>query len=90
LPSLKYKKKLEPINLLVIRLSKTNKLQSSKPCNNCINAMKTIPIKKGYKIQKIYYSDGQDNMVITTLNILEKEQPHYSRYYKRKLSQVKT
>jgi hypothetical protein len=81
---LKYKRKLEPINLLVIRLSKTNKIQSSKPCNNCIKNMKVIPEKKGYKLQYIYYSDGEGNVIKTTLDILEKEEPHYSRYYKHK------
>lgn len=90
LTPLKYKKKLEPINLLVIRLSKTNKIQSSKPCKNCIQSMKTMPIKKGYKLQNIYYSDGQDNLIRTTLDILEKEEPHYSRYYKRREYQVKS
>jgi len=82
---LKYKKKLELVNLLVIRLSKTNKIQSSKPCINCINQMKTIPKNKGYKIQNIYYSDGEGNIIKTTLDILENEEPHYSRFYKRKM-----
>jgi hypothetical protein len=85
LAPLKYKKKLELVNLLVIRLSKTNKIQSSKPCINCINQMKTIPKNKGYKLQNIYYSDGEGNLIKTTLDILEKEEPHYSRFYKRKL-----
>ena len=44
------KKRLEPVNLLVVRFSKTNKLQSSKPCNNCIKIMESIPERKGYKI----------------------------------------
>ena len=36
---LKPKKKLENINILVIRLSTKNKIQSSKPCSNCIETM---------------------------------------------------
>ena len=52
---LKRKKKLENINLLVIRLSGKNKLQSSKPCINCINMMKTLPPKLGYKLQNILF-----------------------------------
>ena len=47
LKPLKYKKKLESINILVIRLSSKNKLQSSKPCANCIESMKNNPTKKG-------------------------------------------
>ena len=38
-------KKLQIIDLLVIRLSKHKKLQSSKPCANCIQKMKIYPKK---------------------------------------------
>ena len=79
---IKNRKKLETINLLVIRLSRTNKLQSSKPCSNCIKIMNIIPEKKGYKIQNIYYSDSEGNIIKTTLNNLEKDEKHYSRYYR--------
>ena len=41
---LKRNKRLETINILVIRLSGKNQLQSSKPCFNCIEMMKTLPI----------------------------------------------
>ena len=84
LVSLKYKRRPECIDLLVVRLSKTNKIQSSKPCNNCIHWMKRIPEKKGYKLQNIYYSDGEGNLVRTTLDILENEEQHISRFYRRK------
>ena len=83
LKPLKIKKKLEQINILVIRLSKTNKIQSSKPCNNCIKVMETIPDKKGYKIQNIYYSDNEGNIIKTTLNSLKNEEHHYSRFYRQ-------
>lgn len=83
LAPLKYKRRLENINLLVVRLSKKNKIQSSKPCHNCIHWMKIIPEKKGYKLQNIYYSDGEGNLVRTTLDILQKEEQHYSRFYRR-------
>ena len=39
LKPLRCDKKLECINILVIRLSKKNNLQSSKPCINCINTI---------------------------------------------------
>lgn len=83
LKPLKFKKKLESINLLVIRLSKTNKIQSSKPCSNCIKIIDLIPKKKGYKIKNIYYSDNEGNIVKTTLNNLKNEEQHYSRYYRK-------
>lgn len=80
---LRPKKHLEQINLLVIRLSSKNKIQSSKPCSNCIETMSKLPPKKGYKIQNVYYSDGFGNIVKTSLASLEKEEErHYSKYYR--------
>lgn len=80
-----YKKKnLESINLLVIRLSKNNKLQNSKPCVNCIKTLKTLPQKKGYKIKNIYYSNDNGLIIKSSIKILEKEELHYSRFYRQK------
>jgi cytidine deaminase len=76
------KKRLEPVNLLVVRFSKTNKIQSSKPCSNCIQIMDTMPEKKGYKIQNIYYSNSDGDIVKTNLTTLKNEEQHYSRYYR--------
>jgi len=81
---LKYKKKLEPINLLVIRLSPKNKLQSSKPCFNCVKLLSIIPMKKGYKLENIYYSDDEGNIIKTNLQTLENSEQHYSKYYRNK------
>jgi cytidine deaminase len=82
LKSSQNKKRLDPVNLLVVRFSKTNKLQSSKPCNNCIKIMESIPEKKGYKIQNIYYSNSDGNIVKTNLVNLKNDEQHYSRYYR--------
>lgn len=76
-------KKLETIHILVVRLSKTNKLQSSKPCFKCINMMKDLPQKFGYKIQNVYYSDTHENIVKTTLCKLDNEDKHYGKRYRR-------
>ena len=80
---LRKKKKKDSINLLVIRLSTKNKLQSSKPCSICIEKMKIIPAKKGYKIHYINYSDGEGKIIKTTLASLDSEEKHYSRYYRK-------
>jgi hypothetical protein len=76
-------KRLEIIDLLVIRLSKTNNIQSSRPCNNCIEVMTYFPEKKGYKIKTIYYSNNDGDIIKTDLQTLEKEEKHYSRFYRR-------
>ena len=78
-----YRKRLESINLLVIRFSKNNKLQNSKPCGNCIQTMKTLPLKKGYRIKNIYYSNDNGVIIKSNLKILEKEELHYSRFYRQ-------
>ena len=89
LKPLKYKKKLESINILVIRLSSKNKLQSSKPCANCIESMKNNPTKKGYKIQNVYYSDSEGNIIKTNLVSLDNEEKHISGFYKLKLKNLR-
>jgi cytidine deaminase len=87
LKSLNNKKKAESINLLVIRLSSKNILQSSKPCAICIESMKSLPTKKGYKIQNIYYSDAEGNIIKTSLTNLDNEEKHYSMFYRQRYKQ---
>jgi hypothetical protein len=69
LKSIKNIKKYKSINLLVIRFSKKNKLQSSKPCINCICSLKHLSNKFGLNIKHVYYSDD-DNIVKTNLDLL--------------------
>ena len=80
------KKNLESINLLVVRLSSKNKIQSSKPCFNCIETMQKFPPKIGYKIVNVYYSDSNGDITKTNLKTLDEEEKHYSYYFRRKLS----
>ena len=80
---LKPKKRLEQISILVIRLSTKNKIQSSKPCSNCIDNMIKMPPKKGYKIHNIYYSDCFGNIIKTSLDLLSNEDRHYSKFYRK-------
>lgn len=80
---LKKKKKLESIDLLVIRVSRIYNIQMSKPCYNCIQTMKILPEKKGYKINNIYYSNNDGEIVKTNLKCLENSEYHYSKFYNR-------
>ena len=81
----KNKNKKETINLLVVRFSKTNKIQSSKPCSNCIKMMNIIPYNKGYKIKNIYYSDNDGNILRTTLSDLTNEEnKHITKFFRNK------
>ena len=83
LKPLERKNNLETIDLLVIRMSKHNKLLNSKPCANCIENMKHLPKKKGYNLKNIYYSNENGDIIKTSLRILEKEDLHYSRFYRQ-------
>jgi hypothetical protein len=83
LKPIKYKKHLINVNILVIRISKRNKLQISKPCINCIQKMKSIPETKGYRIKNVYYSNDNGMIVKSNLYKLENEELHYSRCFRR-------
>jgi hypothetical protein len=50
--------------------------------------MKRIPEKKGYKIENVYYSDENGNIIKTNLKILDSEEKHYSKYFRRKSSNL--
>ncbi len=82
---LKRKKKLEPIDILVIRVSRINTIQMSKPCFNCIQIMKVLPEKKGYKINNIYYSDNNGEIIKTNVKCLENSEQHIPKYYRNKI-----
>jgi len=57
LKAIKIKKKLKKINLLVYRTNKKgNSLMMAKPCINCLNYYKKNIRKKGYKLNRIYYT----------------------------------
>jgi len=71
LPYNKRQSKLVNINILVIRVSKTNKLGMSKPCSKCVDNMINLPSKKGYKIKDVYYSDSEGQIIKTTLKKLK-------------------
>ncbi len=68
------------IDILVLRVSSTGRLGMSKPCKHCINALSTIPLKLGYKIDDIYYSNDTGTISKTTMtHLLKEDNPHVSR-----------
>jgi hypothetical protein len=81
-PLLNRKKRLQNVNMLVIRLSKNNKLLHSKPCANCITKLQTLPEQKGYKIKNIYYSNNDEELVKSKLSHLEKDDLHHTNFYR--------
>ena len=58
--------------LLVIRFTPSGKLGNSKCCFKCIYDMINIPITKGYKITKVYYSNRDGEIIKTNLKKLDR------------------
>lgn len=81
----KRRKYLINVDIIVIRFNKNNKLTSSKPCVHCIHRMLTMPEKYGYKINNIYYSDENGNIIKTKINELIKDDKlHMSKYFRNR------
>jgi len=77
------KNKVKKVSMLVIRVTKANKLAMSKPCMHCIDKMMNQTIQKGYKIDTVYYSTRDAKIEKCSLNKLNNEPiKHISRFYK--------
>lgn len=81
----KNSKKCKKINLLVIKVSYTGKVGNSKPCIKCVEKMYCLPIDKGYSIKNVYYSDENGQIIKNKIQtLINDDEKHLSRYYKRK------
>jgi cytidine deaminase len=67
-------KKIINIDILVIRMSKSNtKMSCSLPCLECVSYMKNILPTRGYKLKKIYYSNTEGEIDKTTLKKINED-----------------
>jgi len=80
-PIMKINKKKMNINLVVIRVNKLGNLCNSMPCMHCIKMMYIKPRNMGYKIDKVYYSDNNGEIIYCKLNDLLDEEIHISKFY---------
>lgn len=62
---------IKKVDLIVVRINKTNFFSNSKPCMKCLEKIRYMPIKKGYKIKNIYYSNEKGNIIKCKTNKLE-------------------
>lgn len=80
------KKKLNSIttvSLLVINVDKNGNLNNSNPCVNCLRSIAEQPLIKGYKIDKIYFSNQNGEIECHRLtSLLMAESFHISIYYR--------
>jgi len=66
------------IDVCVLRVSRTGKLGNSKPCLHCVKKMINMQ-SQGVKINNIYYTDEDGEIVKTTLRKLYDTTDHISR-----------
>jgi hypothetical protein len=57
-------KRMPRVNILVIRLSRTNEIKHSRPCYHCIQTFQRLNII----IDRVYYSDQSGNIVCEKFN----------------------
>lgn len=70
------------VDLFVMRTSLSGKIGMSQPCTHCLEQIATEPMKKGYIIKNIYYTDETGSIIKTTLNKLMDSEQHVSRHYR--------
>jgi len=83
LPPRKRSHKNKIINLVVIRTSINGKISISKPCVICMSYLCTMPQKKGYQINKIFYSTENGEIVENTIDELKQNTTHFSKFYRQ-------
>lgn len=74
------------VDILIIRTSKTGCLGMSKPCAHCIMKMSDLAPKRGYKINKVYYTTEDGYVTCDKLDkLIEDPDMHISKYYKSRM-----
>ena len=62
------KGKLKKINLFVFRINNFGDFRNSKCCDNCIKSIFKISQKKNYKVNNIYFTESENNIVKYDMN----------------------
>lgn len=71
------------VDMLVIRVSSSRKLGNSKPCIKCIDCMCNFAVRKGYKINNIYFSTTCGSIEKKKLTeLISDNDIHVSKYYR--------
>jgi len=79
LPPRRCKRHLKAVHLVVIRTTRTGRLASSRPCAHCVAAMALLLPARGYRLDRVTYSDASGALVTTKLVDLARDEPHMSR-----------
>jgi hypothetical protein len=73
------------VELLVFRTSKYGSIGNSKCCVKCLYDLHRLPLRKGYIVSKIHYTNETGELVTTTLADLcseTKENMFITTYYR--------
>jgi len=85
LQKLPYIKRGITINIISLRFNSKSELLNGKPCQDCIHYMNTTARKKGYNINKVYYSNDSGAIICAKLSHLLKDDNCVCIFKKRKL-----
>lgn len=72
-------KKHKHFDVVVIRLTKTGKLASSRPCHHCINRLSKYPVRY------VYYSTTDNYLIRENIHQLKEGHQHLTANNKRNL-----
>jgi len=77
------RRNLISVDILVIKVRRDGKLSNSSPCVHCLKHIVDIPSTKGYKVNKVYFSNNQGEIECHKLaDLVNSEQLHISSYYR--------
>lgn len=76
-------KKFISVDILVIRFNKQAEMKMSKPCYLCLRAMERKALRSGYRINKVYYSNDEGQIVMQKLKDLIMEEDQHQPFYHR-------
>lgn len=83
------KKKFESIHLCVIRINGSGKLNNSKPCIHCILSLNMIAPLKGYRIDKVYYSNECGTISQSRFKEFDTHEGHVTRFFRERNFKIK-
>jgi deoxycytidylate deaminase len=75
--------KVRTVDILIIRVTKTEKYCSSRPCFNCLRTLKKFSKKNKINIRNIYYTTKNENIIKEKFVDIFNGPRHYSKGYSR-------
>lgn len=86
LPPIPLKAKKKRISLVVIRVDRMGNLRNSAPCFKCIQYMYRLNLTTSYKIENVYYSNQNGDIIMAKLTeLVDQENKHISYAFRKKL-----